>query len=66
MAEIYRVSNFIFGQCVLGNETSYKGNNEYFILKCELNVDFLDPTCVHTDMMQRVKDLINFYTHKLT
>ena len=59
-----RVSNFIFGQCGLGNEMSYKGNNEYFTQKCELNADFLDPKCVHTEIIQRVKDLILFlYTH---
>ena len=61
---ICRVPNFIFGQCVLGNENSYKGNNEYFTLECDLNADFLDPKCVHTEIIQRIKDLIYFYTLK--
>ena len=61
---LFRVPNSIFGQCGLGNEMSYKGNNEYFTQKCELNADFLDPKCVHTEIIQRVKDLILFlYTH---
>ena len=62
--EHIRVPNFIFGECGLGNETSYKGNYEYFTLKCVLNADFLNPKCVLTKIIQRVKDLIYFYSIK--
>ena len=59
-----RVPNSLFEHCGLGNEKSYKGKNEYFTLKCGLNADFLDPKCVHTEIIQRVKDLLLFlYTH---
>ena len=63
-SSIVRVPNFIFGQCGLGSETSYKGNYEYFTLKCVLNADFLNPKCVLTKIIQRVKELVYFYSNK--